>query len=131
MKEYVVIYESGPRNWSACVPDLPGCVTTGKTPEETEGNMREAVTLRELDGLSYEEIAQAMDCPIGTVRSRIFRARAAIDPVEGATVDLSRATCIASYVGQAVAFALIGWGVSRLLGDDVSAVSGRPSAAGS
>jgi RNA polymerase sigma-70 factor, ECF subfamily len=35
--------------------------------------------LRELEGLSYEEIAQAMGCPIGTVRSRIFRAREAID----------------------------------------------------
>lgn len=44
-------------------------------------DLREAVTLRELDGLSYEEIAQAMDCPIGTVRSRIFRARAVIDEV--------------------------------------------------
>ncbi len=41
--------------------------------------LRMAITLRELDGLSYEEIAQAMDCPIGTVRSRIFRAREAID----------------------------------------------------
>jgi len=41
--------------------------------------LRTAITLRELDGLSYEEIAQAMDCPIGTVRSRIFRAREAID----------------------------------------------------
>ena len=38
-----------------------------------------AITLREVDGLSYEEIAQRMDCPIGTVRSRIFRAREAID----------------------------------------------------
>lgn len=38
-----------------------------------------AITLREIDGLSYEDIAQAMDCPIGTVRSRIFRAREAID----------------------------------------------------
>lgn len=38
-----------------------------------------AIKLREFDGLSYEEIAQAMDCPIGTVRSRIFRAREAID----------------------------------------------------
>jgi RNA polymerase sigma-70 factor (ECF subfamily) len=44
-------------------------------PEE----LRVAITLRELEGLSYEEIAQAMECPIGTVRSRIFRAREAID----------------------------------------------------
>lgn len=42
-------------------------------------DLRTAVTLRELEGLSYEEIAQAMDCPIGTVRSRIFRAREAIN----------------------------------------------------
>lgn len=38
----------------------------------------QAITLREIEGLSYEEIAQALDCPIGTVRSRIFRAREAI-----------------------------------------------------
>ena len=44
-------------------------------PEE----LRVAIVLRELEGLSYEEIAGAMDCPIGTVRSRIFRARDAID----------------------------------------------------
>lgn len=44
-------------------------------PEE----LRLAITLREMDGLSYEEIAQRMECPIGTVRSRIFRAREAID----------------------------------------------------
>ena len=43
-------------------------------PEE----LRQAVTLREIEGLSYEEIAEVMDCPIGTVRSRIFRAREAI-----------------------------------------------------
>ena len=42
-------------------------------------DLRMAVTLREIDGLSYEEIAEAMSCPIGTVRSRIFRAREAID----------------------------------------------------
>jgi RNA polymerase sigma-70 factor (ECF subfamily) len=41
--------------------------------------MRVAIELREFDGLSYEEIAVAMDCPVGTVRSRIFRARATID----------------------------------------------------
>jgi len=44
-------------------------------PEE----LRAAIVMRELDGLSYEEIAAAMDCPVGTVRSRIFRAREAID----------------------------------------------------
>lgn len=43
-------------------------------PEE----LRTAIQLRELEGMSYEEIARAMDCPIGTVRSRIFRAREAI-----------------------------------------------------
>lgn len=43
-------------------------------PEE----LRVAITLREIEGMSYEEIAQMMDCPIGTVRSRIFRAREAI-----------------------------------------------------
>jgi len=42
-------------------------------------DLRTAITLRELEGLSYEEIAEAMSCPIGTVRSRIFRAREAID----------------------------------------------------
>ena len=43
-------------------------------PEE----LRTAITLREIEGLSYEDIAQVMNCPIGTVRSRIFRARDAI-----------------------------------------------------
>lgn len=47
--------------------------------EDLPDELRTAITLRELEGLSYEEIAQAMDCPIGTVRSRIFRAREAID----------------------------------------------------
>ncbi|MDP4651102.1 MAG: RNA polymerase sigma factor RpoE [Haliea sp.] len=42
-------------------------------------DLRTAVTLREFDGLSYEDIAEVMDCPVGTVRSRIFRAREAID----------------------------------------------------
>jgi RNA polymerase sigma-70 factor, ECF subfamily len=42
-------------------------------------DLRTAIVLRELEGLSYEEIAEAMQCPVGTVRSRIFRAREAID----------------------------------------------------
>jgi len=50
-----------------------------KAIEQLPEDLRTAVTLRELDGLSYEEIALAMDCPVGTVRSRIFRAREAID----------------------------------------------------
>ncbi|BCX89136.1 RNA polymerase sigma-70 factor, ECF subfamily [Methylomarinovum tepidoasis] len=47
--------------------------------EELPDELRTAIILREFEGLSYEEIAQAMGCPVGTVRSRIFRAREAID----------------------------------------------------
>lgn len=47
--------------------------------DELPEELRVAIVLRELEGLSYEEIASAMDCPIGTVRSRIFRARDAIE----------------------------------------------------
>jgi RNA polymerase sigma-70 factor (ECF subfamily) len=59
-------------------------------------DLRTAVTLREFDGLSYEEIAEIMDCPVGTVRSRIFRAREAIDravkaQLEGRSGDLADA----------------------------------------
>jgi RNA polymerase sigma-70 factor, ECF subfamily len=50
-------------------------VAISQLPED----LRSAVTLREFDGLSYEQIAQIMECPVGTVRSRIFRAREAID----------------------------------------------------
>ena len=57
-------------------------------PEE----LRVAITLREVDGLSYEEIAQKMDCPIGTVRSRIFRAREAIDVELRPLLDVQSAT---------------------------------------
>ncbi|MEW5838010.1 MAG: RNA polymerase sigma factor RpoE [Pseudomonadota bacterium] len=75
--------------------DAPGLVTSD-TPEsvmngaelhqllkralsELPEDLRSAITLREFEGLSYEEIAEVMDCPIGTVRSRIFRAREALD----------------------------------------------------
>jgi len=47
--------------------------------EALPDELRTAITLREFEGMSYEEIAQAMNCPVGTVRSRIFRAREAID----------------------------------------------------
>ena len=76
--------------------DLEARLTDGETPEQlalTEEiretvnhamadlpeELRTAIVLREIDGLSYEEIAASMDCPVGTVRSRIFRAREAID----------------------------------------------------
>ena len=47
--------------------------------EDLPEDLRTAVTLREYEGLSYEDIASVMDCPVGTVRSRIFRARESID----------------------------------------------------
>ncbi len=52
--------------------------TVNQTLQELPEELRTAITLREIDGSSYEEIAQIMNCPIGTVRSRIFRAREAI-----------------------------------------------------
>lgn len=47
--------------------------------ESLPSDLRTAIVLREVEGMSYDEIANAMDCPIGTVRSRIFRAREAVD----------------------------------------------------
>ncbi len=79
-----VQYEGGGRLREASTPEneflrqeMERAVTRAVQglPEE----LRTAFTLREVDGLSYEEIAEAMNCPIGTVRSRIFRARDAID----------------------------------------------------
>ena len=53
--------------------------TVQRALDDLPDDLRTAIVLRELEGMSYEEIATAMDCPIGTVRSRIFRARDAID----------------------------------------------------
>lgn len=53
--------------------------TMSKAIAQLPEDLKKAIVLREVDGLSYEEIAEQMDCPIGTVRSRIFRARDAID----------------------------------------------------
>lgn len=65
--------------------------TVNKALNEISPDLSQALTLRELEGLSYEEIAQVMDCPIGTVRSRIFRAREAVAqrlrPLLGRTGD--------------------------------------------
>jgi RNA polymerase sigma-70 factor (ECF subfamily) len=66
--------------------DTPEGITLGKELKETveraiaalPEDLRTAIVLRELEGMSYEEIAQTMECPVGTVRSRIFRARDAI-----------------------------------------------------
>jgi len=52
--------------------------TVNATIERLPEELRKAIQMREIEGMSYEDIAQAMDCPIGTVRSRIFRAREAI-----------------------------------------------------
>ena len=53
--------------------------TVNRAIEGLPEDLRTAIMLRELEGMSYEEIATAMECPVGTVRSRIFRAREAID----------------------------------------------------
>lgn len=53
--------------------------TVHRTIQQLPEDLRTALTLREFDGLSYEDIASVMQCPVGTVRSRIFRAREVID----------------------------------------------------
>ena len=58
-----------------------------KSIAELPEDLRTAVTLREYEGLSYEEIAEIMECPVGTVRSRIFRARETIDTVVGKLIN--------------------------------------------
>jgi predicted RNase H-like HicB family nuclease len=50
MRKYAIVIEQGEHNLSAYVPDLPGCITTGRTVEEVEGNIREAIELH-LEGL--------------------------------------------------------------------------------
>lgn len=55
--------------------------------EQLPEDLRTAVTLREFDAMSYEEIAEVMQCPVGTVRSRIFRAREAIDKQISTLID--------------------------------------------
>jgi len=74
--------------------DTPEGVALGNELKETveraiaalPEDLRTAIVLRELEGMSYEEIAQTMDCPVGTVRSRIFRARDAIGKKVGSLV---------------------------------------------
>ncbi len=73
--EWLKEYASPERE--ALAAELQG--TVHRCMDELPPDLREAITLREIEGLSYEDIASVMDCPIGTVRSRIFRAREAID----------------------------------------------------
>ena len=78
--------ETSPIENELTSPDTPDAVLASKEIAQIINNalealpdeLRQAITLREIEGLSYEEISQAMSCPIGTVRSRIFRAREAI-----------------------------------------------------
>lgn len=66
-------------------------LTVNTAMDELPEDLRMALSLREIEGLSYDEIASVMDCPIGTVRSRIFRARESIAtklrPLLGTTLD--------------------------------------------
>jgi RNA polymerase sigma-70 factor (ECF subfamily) len=66
-------------------------IAVNEAVEALPQELRQAITLREIEGMSYEEIAEYMDCPIGTVRSRIFRAREAISaklrPILGTPED--------------------------------------------
>jgi predicted RNase H-like HicB family nuclease len=56
MTQYAVVFEKGKRNWSAYVPDLPGCVATGKTRKETEQMIREAIEFH-IEGLRLRSMA--------------------------------------------------------------------------
>ncbi len=68
-QKYAVIFEQAENNWAAYVPDLPGCITTGKTFEETENNIREAIqghlqTLREFGDPIPQPTTRAKDIEI-------------------------------------------------------------------
>ena len=76
MKEYAVVYEWGPKNWSAYVPDLPGCVTTGWTREETERNIKEAIEL-------HLEVLRDTGRPIPEPTSRVGMVVVAVDMPDG------------------------------------------------
>ena len=67
MKEYTVIYESGKRNWSAYVPDLPGCIATGKTRRQVEKLLREAIEFHIEGMLARGEKAPEPSIEAGTV----------------------------------------------------------------
>lgn len=64
MTEYTVIYEGGERNWSAYVPDLPGCIATGKTRAEIEQQIREAIEFH-IEGLK----ARGEPAPVPSIQA--------------------------------------------------------------
>jgi predicted RNase H-like HicB family nuclease len=64
MKSYAVVYEKAAANWAAYVPDLPGCITTGATLEETKRNMREALALH-LEAM--REVGEPVPAPTADV----------------------------------------------------------------
>jgi predicted RNase H-like HicB family nuclease len=66
-RTYVVVYEQAPNNWSAYVPDLPGCVAAGDTREETEQLIREAVALHIESLLAHDDHVPAPGVWTGTV----------------------------------------------------------------
>lgn len=70
MREYLVVFEWTGNNYSAYVPDLPGCITTGKTLEETEANITEAISL-------YVETLKADGAPIPEPTTKVRPVRVA------------------------------------------------------
>jgi predicted RNase H-like HicB family nuclease len=64
MKRFAVVFEKAPSNWAAYVPDLPGCVTTGPTLEETKRNIREAI---ELHIEAMREVGEPVPVPTSAV----------------------------------------------------------------
>ena len=75
--KYTVIYERAPHNWAAYVPDLPGCITTGRTLDETKANIREAIeghldTLREFGRAIPEPASVAGEVEVTTAASMLF-----------------------------------------------------------
>ncbi|WP_410473655.1 RNA polymerase sigma factor RpoE [Guyparkeria sp. TX1] len=77
MMEPEALRDGGTPDALAATEELKGAID--RAISELPEDLRTALTLREMEGLSYDEIAAVMDCPIGTVRSRIFRAREAIE----------------------------------------------------
>jgi predicted RNA polymerase sigma factor len=79
--------------------------------------LRQAITLREIEGLSYEEIAELMNCPIGTVRSRIFRAREAIATRLRPLLDTQEECALVNMVANRMRVEAFGFGERHVQSD--------------